>query len=87
MERLPEVWFGYNSIDMVVLATAQRKFLTDLKNEPKRLAALAQWVRRGGRLVVPIAPAQQDMLADLLSTPVWDPKIPVVPPVPPGISP
>ncbi|HZZ80382.1 MAG TPA: hypothetical protein VFE62_17900 [Gemmataceae bacterium] len=78
--RLPERWFGYNSIDMMILGTENRKFLTDLNLEPDRLSAIATWVRRGGRLVVPIAPANQDVVTALLSNAVWQPPIPVVPP-------
>lgn len=78
--RLPEAWFGYNGVDLMVLATDHRAFLTGLKNDTKRLAALSQWVRRGGRLVIPITHAQQDAVADLLKSPVWHPPIPVVPP-------
>jgi hypothetical protein len=80
VERLPEVWFGYNSVDLIVLATGHREFLKGLNNDAKRLGALAQWVRRGGRLIVPIAQTNQDVVAELLKSPVWDPPIPVVPP-------
>ena len=78
--RLPEAWFGYDSVDLLFLATSNRDFLTKLSNDPKRLGAIAQWVRRGGRLIVPIAPAQQDAVADLLRSGVWNPPIPVAPP-------
>ena len=84
VERLPERWFGYNSVDMIVLATGNREFLKGLNNDAKRLGALAQWVRRGGRLIVPIAQGNQPVVADLLKSPVWDPSIPVVPPSSPG---
>lgn len=80
VERLPERWFGYNNVDLLILSTENRKFLTAFNLSTERLAALAQWVRRGGRLVVPIAPANQDAVATLLGNPVWQPAIPVVPP-------
>jgi hypothetical protein len=80
VERLPDVWFGYNSVDMIVLATGNRKFLEGLNNDARRLGALAQWVRRGGRLIVPIAQGNQDAVAKLLESGVWAPPIPVVPP-------
>ena len=80
VERLPEAWFGYNGIDLIVLSTGNEKFLTKLKSRPQQLKALAQWVRRGGRLVVAIARTNQQQTADLLAASAWDPPIPVVPP-------
>jgi hypothetical protein len=93
VERLPEVWFGYNSVDMIVLATGNREFLKVLNQDAKkfgrlgRAGALAQWVRRGGRLVVPIAHANQDVVAELLKSQAWVPPIPVVPPSSAGKAP
>jgi hypothetical protein len=82
VERLPEAWFGYNGIDLVILLTGNDKFLTELNraDNAKRLRALAQWVRRGGRLVVPMSPATQATVSTLLKSPAWDPAIPVTPP-------
>ncbi len=81
IDRLPESWFGYNGVDLIILATSNDKFLSGLGKSPKRLSALAQWVRRGGRLVVPIMHENQPLVAALLKAPAaWDPPIPVVPP-------
>ena len=81
VERLPEVWFGYNSVDLMVLSTDNRRFLTGLGNQPERLKAIAQWVRRGGRLVIPIAKQNQDAVVALLENQAaWQPALPVVPP-------
>jgi hypothetical protein len=49
---MPAAWFGYQSADLVILATSDRDFATGLVNDRVRTAALAEWVRRGGRLVV-----------------------------------
>jgi hypothetical protein len=49
---LPTVWFGYDSADVVILATGDRDFTTALINDRVRSGALADWVRRGGRLIV-----------------------------------
>jgi hypothetical protein len=84
VDRLPERWFGYNSVDLLVLGTEKRKFLTDLNLSPDRVAAIATWVRRGGRLVVPIAPQNQDAVAALLNNAAWQPAVPVVPPAAPA---
>src|SRR5206468_1263404 len=82
VERLPDAWYGYNGIDLVILLTGNDKFLTALNRDEnsKRLRALAQWVRRGGRLVVPMSPATQPTVSALLKSPAWDPAIPVTPP-------
>ena len=85
VERLPDTWFGYSSVDLMVLGTENRAFLTALGQNRDRLKAIAQWVRRGGRLIVPIAPANQDAVVALLRNEyAWDPPIPVVPPKAPG---
>jgi hypothetical protein len=52
VSEMPAMWFGYNSADMVILATSDRNFGNALLNDRVRTAALAEWVRRGGRLIV-----------------------------------
>ena len=60
VEELPDNWFGYEAIDLVILPTgkADEQYLTTLftggKAERKR-RALFEWVRRGGKLVVSAA--------------------------------
>jgi hypothetical protein len=64
---LPDRWFGYDTIDLALLCTSRRDFVTDLLNEREhRKEALAEWVRRGGRLVISCG-HNQDMLNELLS--------------------
>ena len=84
--RLPDVWFGYQGVDMIFLNTDTAKFLEELNKDAHRprLKALAQWVRHGGRLVIPVNYATQDALAPVLQAPVWQPIIMVVPPALPG---
>jgi hypothetical protein len=64
IRMLPNRWFGYDPVDLVVLTTGNRDgFLTALLNEREgRKEALAEWVRRGGRLVVSVG-VNQDMVA------------------------
>ncbi|HEY1379619.1 MAG TPA: hypothetical protein VGF55_22640 [Gemmataceae bacterium] len=50
--ELPTQWFGYAGADVVILSTSDRDFTTALVSDPVRSAALAEWVRRGGRLAV-----------------------------------
>src|SRR4029453_8820437 len=54
--RLPELSLGYQGVDMVFLTTENKKFLDALATDKNatRLKALAQWVRRGGRLVISV---------------------------------
>jgi hypothetical protein len=47
-QALPTQWFGYESVDLVVVHTSNIEFLL---NE-KQLSTLEEWVARGGRLVV-----------------------------------
>jgi hypothetical protein len=82
LSRLPEAWYGYEGVDLLFLTTANKDFLVGLGQpaHADRLRALAGWVRRGGRLVVPVAWQNQDVLANLLHSPLWQPPVPVVPP-------
>jgi hypothetical protein len=50
---MPSLWFGYGSADVVILATSDRDFISALVSDQSgRKAALAEWVRRGGKLIV-----------------------------------
>ena len=84
--RLPELWFAYQDVDLMILNTDKKEFLTELLRDANRprLRAIAQWVRRGGRLVIPVNHLNQDLLEKLLQAPVWQPPVPVVPPAHPG---
>jgi hypothetical protein len=67
VHQLPDRWFGYESVDVAVLTTGRRDFVSELLNEREhRKEALAEWVRRGGRLVISCG-HNQDMLPELLS--------------------
>ena len=57
--QLPDQWFGYDTADLVVLhtGTSTEDFIRKLFGESaaaKKLTALMEWVRRGGRFVVSI---------------------------------
>jgi hypothetical protein len=55
VERLPDRWFGYEAADLIILPTGSDKFVTDLlEDQSGRREALAEWVRRGGRLVISV---------------------------------
>jgi hypothetical protein len=62
---LPTEWFGYSGVDLLILTTGNRDFVSDLLREKdKRKEALAEWVRRGGRLVISLG-RNQDMIPAL----------------------
>jgi hypothetical protein len=70
--QLPDQWFGYDAADVVVLNTGPgadeflRKLFGDAAGaaEKAKRAALAEWVRRGGRLVVAVG-ANAGLVAQL----------------------
>jgi hypothetical protein len=61
VSELPDRWFGYEAVDVVVLATSGDAFITQLlqKNEAARRDALLDWVRRGGRLILTVGRNEQ----------------------------
>jgi hypothetical protein len=59
--ELPPHWLGYGAADVVILATGDRTFMNSLIGDSTRTAALAEWVRRGGRLLI-LAGANHDVL-------------------------
>jgi hypothetical protein len=52
--QMPTHWFGYQSADVIVLSTANTKFLDSLLEPSAALGALGEWVQRGGRLVISV---------------------------------
>jgi len=52
LQRLPVQWYGYEGVDAVILSTSQAGLSTDLASGDPRVAALDQWVRMGGMLVL-----------------------------------
>lgn len=49
---LPSDWFGYDGVDVLVLATSDVEFCDALAADEPRFAALRTWVELGGRLIV-----------------------------------
>jgi hypothetical protein len=76
--KLPAVWYGYDGADLVILTTESDEFVKDLAAEKNRdrVRALAQWVRRGGRLVVSASWVHQGAVHKLLGRAYWDPPLP-----------
>ena len=53
VELLPTRWYGYEGVDLVVLSTVRAGDLS-ARCPDERLAALDQWVRLGGRLLLAV---------------------------------
>jgi hypothetical protein len=69
---LPDRWFGYDAVDVLVLTTASDTFVNQLLEMSKaRRDALLDWVRRGGRLVLSVGRNQ-------LSVARWLEKVPLI---------
>jgi len=55
VEQLPTRWFGYGGIDLIVLTSGSERLISELAGDRTgRKEALAEWVRRGGRLLVSV---------------------------------
>jgi hypothetical protein len=50
--QLPDRWYGFEGIDVVVLASSRPEAFQALRRDSPQVAALDQWVRLGGRLVL-----------------------------------
>jgi hypothetical protein len=74
--RLPDHWFGYDAVDLLILTTDNDRFLGELERRPAQVKALAQWVRRGGRLLISVSLHNQDRVRKLLGG--WQQPLPPV---------
>jgi hypothetical protein len=67
VQQMPTYWFGYQPIDTAVLLTSKPQFATDLSSAGKddpfsvRRDALAEWVRRGGHLIISVSKNHQEV--------------------------
>jgi hypothetical protein len=50
--QLPMDWFGYSSVDVVLISAGDGKLCKELAADTSRLQALSKWVKNGGRLVM-----------------------------------
>jgi hypothetical protein len=67
VQQMPTVWFGYQPADTVILLSSRQQFATELNSGAQddpvavRREALAEWVRRGGRLVLSVSKNHQEV--------------------------
>jgi hypothetical protein len=59
--ELPDRWWGYDGVDVLVLLTSDADFLQALT--PEQQTAIVQWVELGGRLVFSVGDRGDEVLA------------------------
>lgn len=52
VDQLPDRWFGFEAVDLLVLNAADDGFWQELAQDKSRSQALFEWVSRGGRLLI-----------------------------------
>lgn len=60
--QLPDQWYGYEGVDAILLSTSEPKLYDGLKPDGPQMAALEQWVRMGGRLVLSVGQQAEQVL-------------------------
>lgn len=63
IEQLPGDWWGYEGVDVVMLATGDDEISSQLSTASRQLAALELWVRMGGKLIVSVGRQAEKVLA------------------------
>jgi hypothetical protein len=59
---LPDRWYGYEGLALVVLSGADLESYAKLVTNDSRIAALSKWVRHGGRLVIAVGEHGEQLL-------------------------
>ncbi|NLS94783.1 MAG: hypothetical protein GXX96_21725 [Planctomycetaceae bacterium] len=59
---LPDRWYGYEGVRLVVLSGTDLKCYSALKPDDDRVVALSQWVRQGGRLLIAVGEYGEQLL-------------------------
>ena len=62
--ELPPRWFGYESVELVVLSAADEAAYAAFAQDPERLRALEQWIEMGGELMLAPGSAAPQLLAE-----------------------
>lgn len=63
VDELPTHWYGYEAVDTLVLLTSRPDVYRQLTAGSARLAALGEWIDRGGRLVLCVGRSADEILA------------------------
>lgn len=59
---LPDRWWGYEGVDVVVLATSDRDYFDGITTAQRE--ALQMWVRLGGRIILCVGARGEELLAE-----------------------
>ncbi len=63
LDQLPTDWWGFEGVDALIITTAADATVRQLSTETAQLAALNQWVRMGGKLVLGVDRNAEPLLA------------------------
>jgi hypothetical protein len=63
IEELPTRWYGYEGVQALVLITSQPDVYRQLSAGSARLAALEDWIQRGGRVIFCVGQSAEEVLA------------------------
>jgi len=63
-DDLPTRWYGYESVETVLLTTSDPEIYRPLLQNRTPIKALQKWVERGGQLVIFCASGAENLLAD-----------------------
>jgi hypothetical protein len=63
LKQLPIDWFGYDAVDVLVLATGDGELFAQLAADERRLAAIERWLETSGRLVVACGRSAPELIA------------------------
>ncbi len=61
---LPTKWYGYESVETILLSTSNVDLYRPLTETPDRLDALDEWVQRGGQLILFCGSSAEELIAD-----------------------
>jgi hypothetical protein len=62
--QMPDRWYGYEGVEVVVLSTGQPEIYQGLRPDGPQIAALNQWVHLGGTLVVCVGRHAAELLGE-----------------------
>ncbi|MCL2005013.1 MAG: hypothetical protein FWG73_02505 [Planctomycetaceae bacterium] len=64
VDELPTKWFGYESVEMVVLTTTEPELFAGLAAESPQIQALHTWLQLGGKMLLCVGQNAEQFLAD-----------------------
>ncbi|HYW78221.1 MAG TPA: hypothetical protein VE890_01550, partial [Thermoguttaceae bacterium] len=62
--QLPDRWYGYEGVDVLLLSTSRPEVFADLKSDDPRIEAIDRWIRMGGKLILCVGSQAETILAE-----------------------